>query len=83
MYATKKMPEEIVKEKGLEQISDEGKLKEIISEILKNNPKQVEQYKNGRTKVIGFFVGQVMKLTKGQANPQLVNKLLKNMLDEM
>ncbi len=81
MYATNKMPEEIVKEKGLEQISDEGKLREIISEILKNNPKQVEQYKGGKTKVLGYFVGQVMKATKGQANPQLVNKILKELLD--
>ena len=82
MYSTGKMPEVIVKEKGLEQISDEGKLKEIISEILKNNPKQVEQYKSGKTKVIGYFVGQVMKATKGQANPQLVNKLLTEMLND-
>ncbi len=81
MYSTNKMPEEIVKEKGLEQISDEGKLKEIISEIIKNNPKQVEQFKGGKTKVLGFFVGQVMKATKGQANPQLVNKLLQEMLN--
>ncbi len=82
MYETLKKPEQIVKEKGLTQISDEGELKGIIENIIKNSPAQVEQYKNGKTKVFGFFVGQVMKATKGQANPQVVNRLLKDMLDK-
>lgn len=69
-------PEQIVKEKGLVQISDEGQLISIINEILDANPKPLEDYKGGNEKAKGFFVGQIMKATKGQANPPLVNKLL-------
>lgn len=68
--------EQIVKEKGLVQISDEGALLKIITEVLDNNPQSIEDYKNGKNKAIGFLVGQLMKATKGQANPQIVNKLL-------
>jgi aspartyl-tRNA(Asn)/glutamyl-tRNA(Gln) amidotransferase subunit B len=69
-------PEAIVKEKGLVQISDEGELRKIINEALDKGPQSIEDYKNGKEKALGFFVGQVMKATKGQANPPLVNKLL-------
>ncbi|QOR66898.1 Asp-tRNA(Asn)/Glu-tRNA(Gln) amidotransferase subunit GatB [Cytobacillus suaedae] len=69
-------PEAIVKAKGLVQISDEGALTKIIVEILDANPQSVEDYKNGKDKAIGFLVGQVMKQTKGQANPGVVNKVL-------
>lgn len=68
--------EKIVKEKGLVQISDEGALLKIISEVLDNNPQSIDDFKNGKQKAVGFLVGQIMKATKGQANPQLVNKLL-------
>lgn len=68
--------EKIVKEKGLVQISDEGALLKIISEVLDANPQSIDDYKNGKQKAVGFLVGQLMKATKGQANPQLVNKLL-------
>lgn len=68
--------EAIVKEKGLVQISDEGALLKIIGEVLDNNPQSIEDFKNGKQKAIGFLVGQLMKATKGQANPQMVNKLL-------
>lgn len=68
--------ETIVKEKGLVQISDEGALLKIITEALDNNPKSIEDYKAGQKKATGFLVGQIMKATKGQANPQVVNKLL-------
>ncbi|MBD8069637.1 Asp-tRNA(Asn)/Glu-tRNA(Gln) amidotransferase subunit GatB [Bacillus sp. PS06] len=68
--------EAIVKEKGLVQISDEGALTEIITKIIDANPQSVEDFKGGKGKAIGFLVGQVMKETKGQANPQLVNKIL-------
>jgi aspartyl-tRNA(Asn)/glutamyl-tRNA(Gln) amidotransferase subunit B len=81
MYATGKMPEVIVKEKGLIQISDTGQLEEIIDQVMANNPGPLAQYQAGKTKTFGFFVGQVMKATKGKANPQLVNKLLKKKLD--
>jgi aspartyl-tRNA(Asn)/glutamyl-tRNA(Gln) amidotransferase subunit B len=69
-------PETIVKEKGLVQISDEGALLKIIDETLDANPQSIEDFKNGKQKAIGFLVGQIMKATKGQANPPLVNKLL-------
>lgn len=69
-------PEEIVKAKGLVQISDEGTLRKIVTEILDNNEQSIEDFKNGKDRAIGFLVGQIMKATKGQANPPLVNKIL-------
>ncbi|MDZ5473609.1 Asp-tRNA(Asn)/Glu-tRNA(Gln) amidotransferase subunit GatB [Bacillus sp. 31A1R] len=68
--------EKIVKEKGLVQISDEGTLLKVIAEILDANPQSIEDFKAGKDKAIGFLVGQIMKATKGQANPPMVNKLL-------
>ncbi|WP_409304042.1 Asp-tRNA(Asn)/Glu-tRNA(Gln) amidotransferase subunit GatB [Peribacillus sp. SCS-155] len=68
--------EAIVKAKGLVQISDEGALRKIVGEALDNNPQSVDDFKNGKEKAIGFLVGQIMKATKGQANPPLVNKIL-------
>jgi aspartyl-tRNA(Asn)/glutamyl-tRNA(Gln) amidotransferase subunit B len=68
--------EQIVKEKGLVQISDEATLRKIVLEVLDANPQSVEDFKNGKDRAIGFLVGQIMKATKGQANPPLVNKLL-------
>lgn len=69
-------PEKIVKEKGLVQISDEGALLKVVEEALNNNPQSIEDFKAGKQKAVGFLVGQIMKATKGQANPQMVNKLL-------
>ncbi len=80
IYHTGKDPEVIIKEKGLVQISDEGALVKIIDEVIANNPKSVSDYQSGKESAIGFLVGQVMKATKGQANPGLVNKLLKERL---
>ena len=80
MFATGKMPADIVKEKGLVQISDEGALAAIIDQVIAENPQSVDDYKNGKEKAIGFMVGQVMKLSKGKANPGLANKLLKERL---
>jgi len=77
---TGKQIKDVVAESGLTQISDESELKKVIEEIIKNNPKQVEQFKAGKTAVLAFFVGQVMKATKGQANPQVLNELLKKAL---
>ncbi|BCB02229.1 Asp-tRNA(Asn)/Glu-tRNA(Gln) amidotransferase subunit GatB [Bacillus sp. KH172YL63] len=68
--------EQIVKDKGLVQISDEGALLKIVTETLDANPQSIEDFKNGKDRAIGFLVGQIMKATKGQANPPLVNKLL-------
>lgn len=68
--------EKIVKEKGLVQISDEGALLKIVTEVLDANAQSIEDYKNGKDRALGFLVGQVMKATRGQANPPMVNKLL-------
>ncbi|SEH88946.1 aspartyl/glutamyl-tRNA(Asn/Gln) amidotransferase subunit B [Halobacillus karajensis] len=75
-------PEKIIKEKGLVQISDEGQLTEIVSTIMDNNPQSIEDYKNGKDKALGFLVGQVMKETKGQANPPMVNKIILAEMDK-
>lgn len=75
-------PEKIVKEKGLVQISDEGQLREIITEVLNDNEQSIIDYKNGKDRALGFLVGQVMKKTKGQANPPMVNKILVEEMDK-
>ncbi len=72
--------EAIVEEKGLVQISDTGEIEKIVDDVISKYPKEVERYKAGEEKLMGFFVGQVMKLTKGKANPQMVNELLKKKL---
>jgi aspartyl-tRNA(Asn)/glutamyl-tRNA(Gln) amidotransferase subunit B len=74
--------EKIVKDKGLVQISDEGTLLKVVSEVLDANPQSIEDFKNGKTKAVGFLVGQLMKATKGQANPQMVNQLLQQELSK-
>jgi len=68
--------EQIVKDQGLVQISDEGALLQVIAQVLDANPQSIEDFKNGKEKAVGFLVGQIMRATKGQANPPLVNKLL-------
>lgn len=75
-------PEEYVKREGLVQISDEGELRNIVNQVLDENEKSVQDYKDGKKKAIGFLVGQVMKATKGQANPQMVNKLLQEEIEK-
>ncbi|MDZ4165978.1 MAG: Asp-tRNA(Asn)/Glu-tRNA(Gln) amidotransferase subunit GatB [Smithellaceae bacterium] len=80
MYQTGQPPRMIVEEKGLVQITDAGSLEGTIREIIDANPAQVEQYRAGREKVFGFFVGQAMKATAGKASPQIINDLLKKML---
>ncbi len=75
-------PAAIVEKKGLKQVSDTGALEAIVRQLAAENPQQVAQFKAGKDKIIGFFVGQVMKATKGQANPALVNDLLKKVLSE-
>ena len=71
----------IVEEKGLSQITDVNAIRKIVEEVVNNSPNQVEQYKSGKTNIFGYFVGQVMKATKGKANPQTVNEILKELLD--
>jgi len=80
MYRTGKAPEQIVREKGLTQMSDEGALNQIIDEVLASHPAQVAQFKQGKQQILGFLVGQVMKGSGGKANPGKVNELLKQKL---
>ena len=74
-------PAMIIEIRGLKQVSDEGALRRLLETLLANNPKQVKQYRTGKTQIKGFFVGQVMKETRGQANPQIVNQLLEKLLN--
>ncbi|OQW32117.1 MAG: aspartyl/glutamyl-tRNA amidotransferase subunit B [Nitrospira sp. SG-bin2] len=80
VYSSGKTPEQIVQEKGLTQVSDEGALEAIITEVLAKSPAQVAQFKEGKPQVLGFLVGQVMKASGGKANPGKVNELLKRKL---
>lgn len=80
MFETGRNPEDIIKEKGLVQISDTGAIEAAIDKVIAANPSQVADYKGGKVKLLAFFVGQVMKETKGQANPGMVNELVKKKL---
>ncbi len=81
MFETGDSARNIVEREGLKQMSDTGELTGIIEEVIASNPKQVEQYKGGKTTVLGYFVGQVMRVTRGQADPKMVNQLLREKLD--
>jgi aspartyl-tRNA(Asn)/glutamyl-tRNA(Gln) amidotransferase subunit B len=80
VYSSGKTPEQIVQEKGLIQVSDEGALDKIIGDVIEKNPMQVAQFKEGKQQVLGFLVGQVMKVSGGKAHPVKVNELLKKRL---
>ena len=80
LYSSGKTPEQIVQEKGLTQVSDEGALEKIIDDVLAKSPAQVAQFKEGKQQVVGFLVGQVMKASGGKANPGKVNELLRKRL---
>lgn len=80
MFKSGKTADVIVKEKGLLQITDEGEIANIIGQVIADNPGPVQDYRDGKKKAMGFLVGQVMKATKGKANPQLVNKILREKL---
>jgi aspartyl-tRNA(Asn)/glutamyl-tRNA(Gln) amidotransferase subunit B len=80
LYASGKSPEQLVQEKGLTQVSDEGALETIIDEVMAKSPAQLAQYRSGKDQVLGFFVGQVLKASGGKANPGKVNELLKRKL---
>ena len=75
LFENPKDPEEIIKEKGWIQISDEGAIKEVVQKIIQANPQSVADFKAGKDKAVGFLVGQAMKETKGKANPQMLNKM--------
>lgn len=82
MYQGQGSADDIIAAKGLKQVTDSGAIQKIIDDVLTNNPTQVEQYRAGAVKLFGFFVGQVMKLSQGKANPEQVNQLLKERLSE-
>ena len=82
MWNSKKSPDEIIEEKGLKQVTDSSEIKKVINQVLDQNQSQLEQYKSGKEKLFGFFVGQVMKASRGKANPEQVNKLLDERLKE-
>ena len=80
MMISKKSPSDIVKEKGLEQVSDDTEILKLIDKVISENEDKVKDYLGGKDKLFGFFVGQVMKMSQGKANPGIVNKLLKEKL---
>ena len=77
MFSSGKTARQIVDEKGLQQVTDQEEIEKVIDEVIAENPKMVEQYLAGKDKLLGFFVGQAMKLTKGKANPKMLNDILK------
>ncbi len=81
MAATGRPPSQIVEEQGLAQVSDSGALEQAIDQVLASHPAELGRYREGQTKLMGFFVGQIMRATAGKANPQMVNRLLKAKLD--
>ncbi len=80
MWATGKTPDRVVEEKGLKQISDTSEIEALVDEVLAGHPREVEAYRGGKTKLLGFFVGRVMRATRGKANPQAVNEILRRKL---
>ena len=83
MFKTGERPKVLVKQMGLEQISDESAIKDIILQVISKNPKSVEDYKAGKDRAVGFLVGQSMKVSKGKGNPQVINKLVVELLSKM
>ena len=81
MCTSEKSVRDIIDEKGLVQISDTSEIEIFINKVLEDNPENVEKYKNGKTKLLGFFIGEVMKASKGKANPGLLNQIVKKKLD--
>jgi aspartyl-tRNA(Asn)/glutamyl-tRNA(Gln) amidotransferase subunit B len=81
MFASGEAPSVIMQKEGLQQISDSSAIEKIVADIVAANPKQVAQFRGGKSAVLGFFVGQVMKATRGQANPAAVNELLRKALE--
>ena len=82
MFETGKKPAEIIEEKGLAQIQDSSEIEGIVDEVLSNNQQSIEDYKAGKDRALGFLVGQVMKASRGKANPQIVNKLIREKISK-
>jgi aspartyl-tRNA(Asn)/glutamyl-tRNA(Gln) amidotransferase subunit B len=81
IFASGGSPDDIVKKLSLAQINDEAELKKLVEGVLEDNPKSVADYKNGKDSVLGFIVGQCMKASKGKGNPQIINKMLREILN--
>jgi len=81
MFASGKSAAAIVEERGLVQVSDTGEIDRVIDEVIAASPSQLEQYRSGKEALLGFFVGQVMKASKGKANPKIVNERLREKLN--
>ena len=82
MFTSGKNPKQIVDEKGLKQVTDQNEIKKIIDEVINENPQMVQEYLSGKDKLLGFFVGQAMKKSKGKANPKILNDILKERLNK-
>jgi aspartyl-tRNA(Asn)/glutamyl-tRNA(Gln) amidotransferase subunit B len=82
LLGTDKRPEDVVREQGLAQVSDTSAIEVAVRDVLAKNPDNVRLYRSGKTAVLGFFVGQVMKAMKGAGNPKLVNEVLQKLLSE-
>ncbi len=82
-YRSQKMPSQIVKEKGLVQITDEAEIERVARKVIEQHKSEVEEYLKGKERLIGFFVGELMKRTKGRANPKKANEILRRLLEEM
>ena len=80
MFSEDKDPSVIFDEKGMKQVSDTGAIEAVVDKVLAENPDKVEQYRGGKTGLLGFFVGQCMKAMQGQGNPQIINELLEKKL---
>ncbi len=80
MIESEKTADEVIEQEGLKQVTDTGAIEGWVDEVIAKNPKQVEQFKSGQTKILGFFVGQVMKLSQGKADPAAINQLIADKL---
>jgi aspartyl-tRNA(Asn)/glutamyl-tRNA(Gln) amidotransferase subunit B len=80
MFKTGKGADAVIEEQGLAQVSDAGEIEKIVTDVLASNPEQLAAYRGGKEALFGFFVGQVMKVSKGKANPKIVNELLREKL---
>ena len=74
--------DEIIQSEGLEQVTDDKEIESMIDKVINNNPEQLEQYRSGKDRLFGFFVGQVMKASQGKANPKQVNDILRKKLEK-
>jgi aspartyl-tRNA(Asn)/glutamyl-tRNA(Gln) amidotransferase subunit B len=83
MLQSGQYPDSIVEKKGLRQVSDESEIGKVVEEVLESNPEEVRKYVGGKEKLFGFFVGEIMKKTRGKANPKVLNELLRQKLEKL